>query len=176
MTETAFRPSASAGEAWRLLLAFVTRPRSTLRSLDDGLGQLLAGWLLLFGIVLVNVLVGLLVGRDDAAGRLLEAVRTAVLVALLVPSVFWLLLRGLTPWHGGWQRLHVAVILAMLPLALGSVPVLGLVAAGAMFALLLLIPLDVAQQPPLRAVVLWLLMLGGLVAVALAYNRIAGAF
>ncbi|ABI57491.1 hypothetical protein ACN2MM_11500 [Alkalilimnicola ehrlichii MLHE-1] len=163
-------PRAATG----LLQGVVTAPRTTLRQLSGSWTEWSAALLILAGIILLNTLMALAMGREGLGTQLLSGAQSAILASLATATVIWLLVQLLCAVRIAWQRVHSGTILIMIPLILGPVPVLGHLMLLAFAGLIALVFLDVAEQPRNRSLLLTGLTWVALIALALVGARLFG--
>ncbi|MGM0516328.1 MAG: hypothetical protein ACQER6_01870 [Pseudomonadota bacterium] len=147
------------------------RPGAVLRELDGSLSEWAQALGLLALIVLFNAVFTVLFRSGDLLPELWSAVQSAVLFSLVLSISLLLTLRLVASWPGRWLTVHTASIVVMLPLALGPVPVVGLLAVVVSFLLVYRVVRDLAGQTPGRSVLLTLIVWVLIATVAVIYTR-----
>ncbi|WP_421620916.1 hypothetical protein [Alkalilimnicola ehrlichii] len=160
--------------ASRLLSGLVSTPRSTLRTLSGSWTEWGGALVILAGIILLNTLLALLMGREGLGTQLLDSARSGVLTSIATATVAWLLLLLLCAVRVPWQRVHTATILIMIPLVLGPVPVLGHLMLLLFAGLVVVVIQEVGEQPINRSLLLTGLTWVALIALALVATRLFG--
>lgn len=175
MTETTEQGTPSLGHTLgHLLQGSFTAPRATLRQLSGSQMEWSGALIILLGIILLNTLLALAMGREGLGAQFLSSAQSAILASLAAATVIWLLAQLLCAVRLAWQRVHTATILIMIPLVLGPVPVLGQLMLLVVAGLIALIYRDVAGQPLNRSLLLTAMTWAALVALGLIGTRVFG--
>lgn len=175
MTDATVQDTPSVPQATsRLLSGIVSAPRSTLRKLSGSWTEWGGGLVILAGIILMNTLMALAMGREGLGTQLLDSARSGILTSLATATVAWLLLLLLCAVRVPWQRVHTATILIMIPLILGPVPALGHLMLLLFAGLVVVVIQEVAAQPLGRSLLVTGLTWVALIALALVATRLFG--
>ncbi|MFO7581420.1 hypothetical protein [Guyparkeria sp.] len=147
------------------------RPAAVLRELDGTLSEWLQALGLLVLIILFNAVLTLWFRSGDFLGELMSAAQSAALFSVVLSISVLVTLRLVSSWSGTWFAAHTASIVIMLPLILGAVPVVGMLAVLASFVLVYRLVRDLSGQGAGRSVLLTVIVWSLIATVALIYTR-----
>ncbi|WP_019625177.1 hypothetical protein [Thioalkalivibrio sp. ALJT] len=150
----------------------VRRPLQVLEELEGGVAEWLQGLGLLLLIVVLNTLLGLLAGERDVVAEFLSGLQAALLFSLLLAVSVWLVLALVLGRIESPLKFHVASIIIMLPLILGPIPVMGVLAVIATFGLVYVLFRQTSGLSARMAVSLMLLVWAIIAVIAMVYGRL----
>ncbi|WP_024329507.1 hypothetical protein [Thioalkalivibrio sp. ALR17-21] len=150
----------------------VRRPLGVLEELEGGVAEWLQGVGLLLVIVVLNTALSLLAGAKTPVEEFLEALQAAVSFSVLLAASVWVVLALVLGRTESPLKIHAASIIIMLPLILGPVPVMGLIAVLVTFGLIYVLLHQIARLSRGQAAGLMLLVWAIIAVVAVAYARL----